>query len=212
MIIIKDFSKSQFVLVRADVAKFKMSLRSYYPWRVSATRPLWMTLDDSVEYFPFSSLVPRWRSEAAWDPFTEFERMQGTIAQPSEQAGETNDDNKKIGHVSDDKTFAYNFDLTGFAPKDIKVKTVGQKVVVEAEHEENEQHDGCHSFCHRHYHRSVMLPKNVKPENLKSKLSKDGVLSITAPLAIKAPETNEREIAIEQEDVPAVEETPMSES
>ena len=133
------------------------------------------------------------------------------LSQVSKQA-RTNDDDKKIGHVSDDKTFAYNFDLTGFAPKDIKVKTVGQKVVVEAEHEENEQHDGCHSFCHRHYHRSVMLPKNVKPENLKSKLSKDGVLSITAPLAIKAPETNEREIAIEQEDTPAVEETPMSES
>ena len=180
-----------------------MTLRSYYPWRIPTRHQFWMgNLDESSDEFPFSTMVPRWRSSLRWDPFTEFESKIASTAELGRQRPMTAANvERQVGLISDGKTFGYNFDLSGFAPTDIKVKTVGQKVVVEAEHEENEQHDGCHSFCHRHYHRSVMLPKNVKPENLKSKLSKEGLLTISAPLlAIPRIKVNENELVVEKED------------
>ena len=89
--------------------------------------------------------------------------------------------------------------MSGFEPKDIKVKTIGQKVVVEAETEVTEEKGGCHSFCRRQYHRTLMLPQSVKPEELKSSLSDSGVLSVTAPLPAIKEQVMEREIPVERE-------------
>ena len=177
-----------------------MSLRGFYPWGIRSGHPQPYMFSDSDFYddFPFSALVPQWRRH----PFDDFQRMLVLAnSQPTQrrQVEKRRVGSKNIGHASDDKNFTYNFNLSGFEPKDIKVKTVGQKVVVEAESEENEHKEGCHSFCHRHYHRTLLLPKNVKPESIKSSLTAEGVLSITAPmLAIEPPKEQEREIAVEK--------------
>jgi len=195
-----------------------MSLRHIYPWRVHPTHPFWAADDDDFDNFPFSSLTPRWRRPATWNPFTDFERMLaasegGNERQAAKPKAQEKGDGAVIGHASDDKNFVYNFDLSGFDPKDIKLKTVGQKVVVEAESEINEHEEGCHSFCHRHYHRSLVLPKNIDPEAVSSSLSASGVLRISAPLlAIKGPEEQEREIPIQREKPEAVEDAPMADA
>ena len=165
-----------------------------------AGNPYMQSEEHFFEDFPFSAMVPRWQRDAAsWDPFHEFEQMLAAADRQNKSKERKKVGDKLIGHVSDEKNFGYNFDLSGFDPKDIKVKTVGQKVVVEAETEENEHQEGCHSFCHRHYHRTLVLPKNVKPSDLKSTISKDGVLGITAPLLAIEEAPQERELAIEKE-------------
>ena len=189
-----------------------MSLRGLYPWGIRSghARPYVLSDSDFFDDFPFSALVPQWRRH----PFEDFQQILARDGrqQGREEVAKRRVGSKNIGHASDDKNFTYNFNLSGFEPKDIKVKTVGQKVVVEAESEENEHKEGCHSFCHRHYHRTLLLPKNVKPESIKSSLTAEGVLSITAPkLAIEAAVEKEHEICVERADPEAVEDAPMAE-
>ena len=176
--------------------------RSFYPWRYQAVQPFWVTAEE------ISPSVSCWRR---WDPFPDFEQIFGFAekdgAENSSEARKVG--NKTIGHVSDDKNFVYNFDLSGFNPKDIKVKTLGQKLLVEAETQEKEEKKGIKSFSHRQYHRSLLLPNNVNPQELKSSLTDTGVLSIRAPLLeIEDEEVKERELEIEREETPAVEEKP----
>ncbi|XP_002128465.2 body wall muscle protein HR-29-like [Ciona intestinalis] len=93
--------------------------------------------------------------------------------------------------------FSSEFDLTGFDPSEVKVKTIGQKVVVEAKKESNKEKDGCLSYSRNEYHRSIVLPDNVKAEELTSTLNEAGKLRITAPLVLSLKDKNEeREIPV----------------
>ena len=163
--------------------------------------------DNGMDNFLFPSMFPRWRRQASFDLFADFDRLsvacvdkeaeksQKAVAPIQRKVGD-----KTIGHVSDDKNFAYNFDLSGFDPKDIKVKTIGQKVVVEAVTQENDQKEGCNSISHRQYHSSVVLPKNVNSEDFKTILNNQGVLSIIAPLQENKDAPFEREVNVQREE------------
>nr|QNJ44848.1 sHSP18.9 [Agasicles hygrophila] len=108
------------------------------------------------------------------------------------------------GSTSIDKDkFQANFDVQHFKPNEIVVK-VGEdnSVTIEAKHEEKQDEHG-HIF--RHFVRRYVLPKNCDVSRLESKLSSDGVLSITAP-TIDDKNGEERTIPISHTGMPAMKE------
>lgn len=76
------------------------------------------------------------------------------------------------------RKFKLQFDVRQFKPEEINVKTAGNTLSVHAKHEEKDQ--GKSVF--REYNRQYVIPKDVHSEQLSSKLSTDGVLTIEAPL------------------------------
>ena len=76
------------------------------------------------------------------------------------------------------RKFKLQFDVRQFKPEEITVKTAGNSLSVHAKHEEKDQ--GKSVF--REYNRQYVIPKDVHSEQLTSKLSTDGVLTIEAPL------------------------------
>ncbi|KAH8315416.1 hypothetical protein KR067_007674 [Drosophila pandora] len=86
----------------------------------------------------------------------------------------------------DNKVLKLRFDVSQYAPEEIVVKTVDQKLLVHAKHEEKSDTKS----VYREYNREFLLPKGVNPESIRSSLSKDGVLTVDAPLpALTAGET-----------------------
>ncbi|CAH1983985.1 unnamed protein product [Acanthoscelides obtectus] len=82
-------------------------------------------------------------------------------------------------NVSLDKNkFQANFDVQHFKPEEISVKLNDNVVTIEGKHEEKPDEHG-HIF--RHFVRKYTLPKDCDVSRLESKLSSDGVLSLSAP-------------------------------
>ncbi|XP_023023353.2 protein lethal(2)essential for life-like [Leptinotarsa decemlineata] len=102
--------------------------------------------------------------------------------------------------VSLDKDrFQANLDVQQFKPEEITVKLTDENTItIEGKHEEKQDD---HGFISRHFVRRYVLPKNCDPSQLQSKLSSDGVLTITAPT--KNQEIEHKEIPIQQTGQPA---------
>lgn len=83
-----------------------------------------------------------------------------------------------IKESSDGKLLKLKFDLTDYVPEEICVKTIDNKLQVYAKHEEKS--DSRSVF--REYNREFLLPEGTDPDLIKSSLSKDGVLTVEAPL------------------------------
>ncbi|KAL3274115.1 hypothetical protein HHI36_015529 [Cryptolaemus montrouzieri] len=102
--------------------------------------------------------------------------------------------------VSSDKdAFRVNLDVQQFAPEEITVKATGEnQITIEGKHEEKEDD---HGYISRHFVRKYTLPKGHDISKVMSKLSSDGVLTITAPKIDAKPEV--REIPIQQTGAPS---------
>lgn len=89
-----------------------------------------------------------------------------------------------VEHVEDgdNKVLKLRFDVSQYAPEEIVVKTVDNKLLVHAKHEEKSDTKS----VYREYNREFLLPKGCNPEMIKSSLSKDGVLTVDAPLPPQA--------------------------
>ncbi|XP_011299744.1 alpha-crystallin A chain isoform X2 [Fopius arisanus] len=83
-----------------------------------------------------------------------------------------------IQDEGDNKTLKLRFDVSQYTPEEIVVKTVDNKLLVHAKHEEKTESKS----VYREYNREFLLPKGTNPETIKSSLSKDGVLTVEAPL------------------------------
>ncbi|XP_047736880.1 heat shock protein beta-1 isoform X1 [Hyalella azteca] len=91
-----------------------------------------------------------------------------------------------IQNDGDCKQLKLRFDVSQYKPNEIVVKTVDNKLLVHAKHEEKSDSRS----VYREYNREFLLPKGTNPESIKSSLSKDGVLTVEAPLpAITSGET-----------------------
>lgn len=103
--------------------------------------------------------------------------------------------------VSFDKNrFQANLDVQQFKPEEITVKLTGDNIVtIEGKHEEKQDE---HGYISRHFVRKYVLPKNCDTNQLQSKLSSDGVLTITAP-TVDAKEIEHKTIPIQQTGEPA---------
>uniref|UniRef100_A0A2P2I338 Heat shock protein 27-like n=1 Tax=Hirondellea gigas TaxID=1518452 RepID=A0A2P2I338_9CRUS len=83
-----------------------------------------------------------------------------------------------IQNDGDCKHLKLRFDVSQYRPDEIVVKTVDNKLLVHAKHEEKTESRS----VYREYNREFLLPKGTNPEAIRSSLSKDGVLTVEAPL------------------------------
>lgn len=97
-----------------------------------------------------------------------------------------------IQNEGDSKCLKLRFDVNQYAPEEIVVKTIDNKLMVQAKHEEKSDTKS----VYREYNREFLLPKGTNPEMIRSSLSKDGILTVEAPLP--ALEQPERMIPIKQ--------------
>ncbi|CAH0405138.1 unnamed protein product [Chilo suppressalis] len=98
--------------------------------------------------------------------------------------------------IKEDKDkFQINLDVQHFAPEEISVKTVDGFLVIEAKHEEKQDE---HGYISRSFTRRYALPEGIETDNVISKLSSDGVLTISAPLKAPPKQANERVVPIVQ--------------
>ncbi|XP_045497537.1 protein lethal(2)essential for life-like [Colias croceus] len=91
--------------------------------------------------------------------------------------------------------FQVNLDVQHFTPEEISVKTADGYLVVEAKHEERQDE---HGYISRSFVRRYPLPEGIEESSVTSKLSSDGVLSITAPLKAPPKSSTERVVPIIQ--------------
>ncbi|XP_026487012.1 protein lethal(2)essential for life-like [Vanessa tameamea] len=91
--------------------------------------------------------------------------------------------------------FQVNLDVQHFAPEEISVKTADGFLIIEAKHEERKDE---HGFIARSFTRRYRIPDGIQEDCVTSKLSSDGVLSITAPLKAPPKVENERVVPIIQ--------------
>ncbi|XP_018576298.1 alpha-crystallin A chain-like [Anoplophora glabripennis] len=95
---------------------------------------------------------------------------------------------------SDKDKFQANIDVQQFKPEEISVKVTGDNTVtIEGKHEEKPDE---HGYISRHFVRKYVLPENCNMKQVQSKLSSDGVLTITAPKIDEEKKIEYREIPI----------------
>ncbi|CAD5222607.1 unnamed protein product [Bursaphelenchus xylophilus] len=83
-----------------------------------------------------------------------------------------------IKDESDGKTLRLRFDVSQYRPEEVTVKTVDNRLLVHAKHEEKSSS----RTVFREYNQEFMLPRGTNPELISSTLSTDGVLTVEAPL------------------------------
>lgn len=105
---------------------------------------------------------------------------------------------------ADKEKFHVTLDVQHFNPEEISVKVVGNNVVVEGKHEEKEDD---HGWVSRQFLRKYMIPSQCDVDQVRSNLSSDGILTITAPRKpAPALEGRERIIEIQHTGIPAISE------
>lgn len=97
--------------------------------------------------------------------------------------------------------FHVDLDVQQFAPEEINVKVVDRFVTVEASHEEREDE---HGWISRQFTRKYIIPEQCDIDQVSSKLSSDGILSIIVPRKQKLTSDSGRVINIEQTGKPSV--------
>jgi HSP20 family molecular chaperone IbpA len=81
--------------------------------------------------------------------------------------------------VSDTKEeFKVSVDVSHFAPQEISVRVKANELVIEGRHEERSDP---HGRVERSFVRKYALPKETRAEAVVSHLSRDGVLTVSAP-------------------------------
>ncbi|XP_052094446.1 alpha-crystallin B chain-like [Mytilus californianus] len=126
-----------------------------------------------------------------------FAKMGDNFLAPSAENWRLMENFRMDNPITEDRSgrrkFYLEYDTSQFKPEEITVKTSGQQLTVHAKHEEKDENRS----SRKEYLRSYLLPKEVNPELLTSKLSETGKLTITASLPALAFENKERLIAIE---------------
>merc|ERR1712106_386536 len=93
----------------------------------------------------------------------------------------------------DGDTYKILVNVQDYDPEELEVKTTGTTVSVKAKHDETLS-DG-RTYSTKSFDQSFTLPKGVNPDDVSSGLSKDGILTISAPLPTSA-KNNEKRIPI----------------
>nr|QEL52520.1 small heat shock protein 21 [Agasicles hygrophila]QNJ44846.1 sHSP21.5 [Agasicles hygrophila] len=97
--------------------------------------------------------------------------------------------------------FLASLDVQQFKPEELSVKLTGENsITIEGKHEEKEDE---HGHIYRHFVRTYIIPKQYDVSRVGSKLSSDGVLSITAPRIIEEDQVHFKTIPITQTGEPA---------
>ncbi|KPJ00666.1 PREDICTED: protein lethal(2)essential for life-like [Papilio xuthus] len=96
---------------------------------------------------------------------------------------------------ADKDKFQVNLDVQHFSPEEISVKTADGYIVVEGKHEEKKDQ---HGYISRQFTRRYALPEGCTADAVESRLSSDGVLTVTAPKKVPPAVQGERKVPITQ--------------
>ncbi|CAL1297285.1 unnamed protein product [Larinioides sclopetarius] len=151
---------------------------------------------DPVDYRYGMGLVP----SLLLDDYASPPRVHLNIVRPRRQTSVTS---KSADSKKDANQFKVMLNVKHFRPEEIEVKTVDNCIVIHGKHEE---HADEHGFVSREFTRRYQLPDDVEPQMVKSSLSQDGVLTISAPRKAIEPPKNERVVPITIQQPAAVEE------
>lgn len=75
------------------------------------------------------------------------------------------------------KIAQYTFDVKGFQPEEITIKTVDNNLEISAKHEEKRTNG---EISHA-YKRTITIPEGINADELQGKLVQDGLLRVEAP-------------------------------
>ncbi|CAK1602508.1 unnamed protein product [Parnassius mnemosyne] len=169
---------------------------SIVPYLYDVERPLRMMERDffrsPLELVPRSFFSPKFAN-----PWENVMQEWDNILRPMQQLSRAMDQlalnqiDPKI--TSDDEKFQVNVDVQHFTPEEISVKVVEGNVIIEGKHEEKQDQ---HGYVSRQFVRRYALPKGCLPDTVKSTLSSDGVLTVTAPKVLPLPSIGERIVPI----------------
>lgn len=99
-----------------------------------------------------------------------------------------------IQDTEEGRVLKLRFDVTQYEPDEIVVKTVDNRLTVHAKHEERSENRS----VYREYNREFHLPDGTDVEQIRSSLSKDGVLTVDCPLPSPQLHGASRRIPIEK--------------
>ncbi|CAM4778121.1 unnamed protein product [Rotaria magnacalcarata] len=131
----------------------------------------------------------------------EFDRMQRQF--DNYFRGNVTNDNRSLINSSHDKNqtittesdgsrkFQLTFDMRGFEPEEVKLKTQNGSLMISAKKEQK----GGNSYSLHEFSQTYTLPEDLKLEDLKSTFAETGILTIEAPLPKVEPKN--RQIQIE---------------
>ncbi|XP_065089936.1 protein lethal(2)essential for life-like [Ochlerotatus camptorhynchus] len=111
-------------------------------------------------------------------------------------------------NVASDK-FQINLDVQQFSPEEISVQATDNSIIVEGKHEEKQDEHGCIS---RHFVRRYVLPAGHDANQIVSRLSSDGILTVSAPKKALPEQEGPRTIQIVQTGQPMKKLTEKAES
>ena len=178
-----------------------MALRVFYPSFVSARHHPYLNVVEQIFPTPNRKIKNRCRRLCRPDFILDDDDWRKAILEEFFEFDQSSDDETKTVERKSENEFNLNLDLNGFDSNDIKVKTIGQKLIVDAEKEENTEEDGFKTYSRKQFHKSIVLPDNVKPDDIKSSLTNKGLLRISAPvMSLPAPDEREKEIVVEKEE------------
>ncbi|CAM4780758.1 unnamed protein product [Rotaria magnacalcarata] len=101
-------------------------------------------------------------------------------------------ENQTITTESDgSRKFQLTFDMRGFEPEEVKLKTQNGSLMISAKKEQK----GGNSYSLHEFSQTYTLPEDLKLEDLKSTFAETGILTIEAPLPKVEPKN--RQIQIE---------------
>lgn len=141
---------------------------------------------------------PWYRSPALGTSYTyiEFTETGEGAAKKDSKDGVKSEAQKSPENVVEDRdSFKVSFDVSKFKPEEITIRSEDGELVVEGKQEvKNEE-----GFSTRHLVRAYSLPRNIDRDSFKSRLSKDGILSIEAK-KLQRTEAKDNYIKIEKEE------------
>ncbi|VDP21454.1 unnamed protein product [Soboliphyme baturini] len=167
--------------------------------------PFWHG-SDYWDWPPVSRIFDqRFAMEPMWDlltePLTDSFRVSPYWARMRPVEGEGRSGISEVKNEAD--KFTVSMDVSQFLPQEIKVKVVENMVVVDGKHDEKMDQ---HGFVSRAFTRKYILPKEVDPQTVVSRLSPKGVLTIEAPKKAIEGAPKERTVPIQMApEKPAVE-------
>jgi HSP20 family molecular chaperone IbpA len=148
-----------------------------------------------------SSIFDSQRSNSMFDDKSIFdkERSGSIFDRDDRSVFAANSEQSGVSRVQyDDDTYKILVNVESYKPEELVIKTVDNTVHVEAKHEEKTS-DG-RNFSTKSFSQSFTLPRGVNPEAVSSALSKDGILTISAPLPPPAkPLAGERLVPIKHQ-------------
>ncbi|GMR60767.1 hypothetical protein PMAYCL1PPCAC_30962 [Pristionchus mayeri] len=163
----RDRFEGEMKRVEDEMRRLRQEFEGYAPSRGPAP----------ISNAPFSDR----RYDAGPDPFTSSHLTNGNSLMATRPTYDPYLDNLKsplIKDESDGKTLRLRFDVAQYKPEEVTVKTIDNRLLVHAKHEEKTPQ----RTVFREYNQEFLLPRGTNPEQISSTLSTDGVLTVEAPL------------------------------